>query len=118
MWPAHRNCTGAALASVQHGGGFGWHDGQMANSANGAAKVTACMGNASGTLKPKARTAPPPPRHACSLVRALSLLLMCYPEQAPDCAMLHDIIEVRVPPGYHNTAIDDRRHTEGGAAQH
>ena len=43
---------GSLVGSLQHGGGFGW-GGQMANSANGAAKVKACMGNASGTLKPK-----------------------------------------------------------------
>ena len=45
--------TGGALASIQHGGGFGG-SGQMASSANGVAKVNACMGNATGTLKPHA----------------------------------------------------------------
>ena len=45
--------TGGALASIQHGGGFGG-GGQMASSANGVAKVNACMGNATGTLKPHA----------------------------------------------------------------
>ena len=45
--------TKGALASVQHGGGFGG-GGQMASSANGVAKVNACMGNATGTLKPHA----------------------------------------------------------------
>ena len=45
--------TKGALASVQHGGGFGG-GGQMASSNNGVAKVNACMGNATGTLKPHA----------------------------------------------------------------
>ena len=45
--------TGGALASVQHGGGFGG-SGQMASSTNGAAKVADCMGNATGDLPPKA----------------------------------------------------------------
>eukprot|EP01052_Picozoa_sp_SAG31_P036005 SAG31_NODE_4427_length_3241_cov_1.992680_3_plen_153_part_00 len=45
--------TGGALASIQHGGGFGG-GGQMASSANGVAKMQGCMGNASGTLKPHA----------------------------------------------------------------
>ena len=45
--------TGGALASIQHGGGFGG-GGQMASSANGVAKMSACMGNATGGLKPHA----------------------------------------------------------------
>ena len=45
--------TGGTLASIQHGGGFG-HGGQMASSNNGVAKMSACMGNATGTLPPKA----------------------------------------------------------------
>ena len=44
---------GALVGSLQHGGGFG-RGGQMASSSNGAAKVAACMGNASGTLPPNA----------------------------------------------------------------
>jgi len=48
------NFTGGKLAgSVQHGGGFGG-GGQMASSANGVQKVTDCIGNTTGTLKPKA----------------------------------------------------------------
>ena len=46
-----QTATGGAFASVQHGGGFGG-GGQMASSANGAAKMQGCMGNATGTLKP------------------------------------------------------------------
>lgn len=45
--------NGTLAGSVQHGGGFGG-GGQMASSSNGAAKVASCMGNATGTLKPKA----------------------------------------------------------------
>ena len=41
------------VGTVQHGGSFGG-GGQMASSAGGAAKVAGCMGNATGTLKPKA----------------------------------------------------------------
>ena len=41
------------IGSVQHGGGFG-RGGQMASSAGGAEKVKECMGNKTGTLKPKA----------------------------------------------------------------
>jgi hypothetical protein len=44
---------GTLVGSLQHGGGFGG-GGQMASSANGAEKVKECMGNATGTLKPKA----------------------------------------------------------------
>ena len=48
------NASGGALVgSLQHGGGFGG-GGQMASSANGAAKVAACVGNHTGTLPPKA----------------------------------------------------------------
>ena len=45
--------TDGALASIQHGGGFGG-GGQMASSANGVAKMSACMGNATGELPPHA----------------------------------------------------------------
>ena len=45
--------SGGALGVVQHGGGMGW-GGQMASSADGAAKVRDCMGNHTGTLKPEA----------------------------------------------------------------
>ena len=45
--------TTGTLGTVQHGGGFGG-GGQMASSTNGAAKVAACMGNATGSLAPKA----------------------------------------------------------------
>jgi hypothetical protein len=48
-----QTATGGALASIQHGGGFGG-GGQMASSANGVAKMSACMGNATGALKPHA----------------------------------------------------------------
>jgi len=44
---------GMLVGSLQHGGGFGG-SGQMASSTNGAAKVAACMGNATGDLPPKA----------------------------------------------------------------
>ena len=44
---------GTLVGSLQHGGGFGG-GGQMASSNNGVAKVTACIGNATGTLKRKA----------------------------------------------------------------
>ena len=42
---------GALVGSLQHGGGFSYNS---ANSKNGAATVAACIGNATGTLKPKA----------------------------------------------------------------
>ena len=45
--------SNGSLGVVQHGGGFGW-SGQMASSANGAAKVRDCMGNNSGSLEAKA----------------------------------------------------------------
>jgi hypothetical protein len=45
--------SNGSLGVVQHGGGFGW-GGQMASSANGAAKVRDCMGNNSGSLEAKA----------------------------------------------------------------
>merc|ERR1719272_681235 len=46
--------TGGTLAgSVQHGGGYGG-GGQMASSNGGAEKVKECIGNKTGTLKPKA----------------------------------------------------------------
>lgn len=46
------NTSRSLVGTVQHGGGFG-SGGQMASSANGVAKVTACIGNSTGTLKPK-----------------------------------------------------------------
>ena len=42
---------GALVGSLQHGGGFSYNS---KNSKNGAATVAACIGNATGTLKPKA----------------------------------------------------------------
>ena len=45
--------SNGSLGVVQHGGGFGW-GGQMASSANGAAKARDCMGNNSGSLPAKA----------------------------------------------------------------
>lgn len=44
---------GTLVGSLQHGGGFG-EAGQMASSENGTSKVKACMGNWTGTLRPKA----------------------------------------------------------------
>jgi hypothetical protein len=45
--------NGTLVGSLQHGGGFGG-GGQMASSTDGFAKVAGCMGNGTGTLKPKA----------------------------------------------------------------
>ncbi len=48
-----QTASNGTLAAVQHGGGYGG-GGQMASTADGAQKVSDCMGNHSGTLPPKA----------------------------------------------------------------
>jgi len=61
-----QTASGSTLVgSLQHGGGFGG-GGRMASSANGAAKVKACMGNVTGTLKPKTCSAYNAGLHDCN----------------------------------------------------